>query len=354
MINLSNLLKLYGNKKIKTKIRDKLTVTVIPGLDCNLRCKMCFNWETPRREVLSSKIWTSFIKSIEEYKPQYNSIEVSIGGGEPYLHNYVFDIIKICKKSGFHSNIATNGTLLTNSMIKESLNNGLTRITFSLDSLNEETHDRFRGIKGTYKKTMNAIVYLHKIKKFELGITTVLMRGNLDDILPLNRWIMNLDYVAHTIQAIVVPFQRPIEEEWYKKKEYVELWPEDKEKIDEIIDTLISEKDKFPDRLVNTKMQLRLFRNYFYSPDSFIKHFGCSLVNKDAITVYPDGFVYLCPFMQPIGNIKSNNLKEILNSKKMNERIQMMNMCSKNCHHLMNCYYQDESIEKTDELTTKD
>jgi radical SAM protein with 4Fe4S-binding SPASM domain len=172
------------------------------------------------------------------------------------------------------------------------------------------------------------------------------MKGNLHDIIPLAKWVESLDNVAYNIQAIVEPFQKPHIEQWYNHPDYADLWPTDREKIKEVIESLIDmKKKKFKERMNNTVTQLSLFKDYFFKPEGFIKHNGCSLVDTDTITINPDGSVYICPFMDPVGNIKLTKLKSILDSQDSDKTISMMKVCTKNCHHLMNCYYKDEEVE---------
>ncbi len=323
--------------------REKLTITVLPGFDCNLRCKMCYNWEMPREEFLTTENWVSLVNSLNKYNSNYKMIEVSIGGGEPYLHKYVFDIMRAAKKNGFRSNISTNGFLLTKSIIDRSIEAGLTGISISLDSLNPEIHDKYRGVKGTQKRVMKSIEYIQQTDKLELSINTVLMKGNIDDVIPLAKWVAGTEKIAYNVQAVVEPFQKPPKDKWYEREEYKELWPTDKKTIHKVVDGLIQLKESvFKERMNNTVMQLQKFKEYFENPESFIKHKGCSLTDKDAITINPNGSVFICPFMDPVGNIQYTELKKVLNSKKTKNTIKVMNSCTKNCHHLMNCYYKDE------------
>lgn len=340
MIDILDLL-----KKRKNREKNNLTITVLPGFNCNLRCKMCYNWQIPKNNSMSSDKWINLIKSLEEYKSQYKSVQVNIGGGEPYLHDYVFDIMTLCKKLGFRSNISTNGSILTKSILKRSIDAGLIGISISLDSLKERTHDKYRGLDGSFKKAIKAIERVHNTGKLELSIVAILMKGNLDDVIPLAKWVANTETIAFNVQAIVEPFQKPPIDKWYDHPDYFELWPRDKEKINQVIDELIYLKNNvFRERMFNSSNQLKLFKNYFFQPDNFIKHKGCSLVDKDAITINPDGSVFICPFMDSIGNIRYSELNKILNSKKSQNIINIMNLCTKNCHHLMNCYYKDEEV----------
>lgn len=340
-------MKLLSLFKKKKKIQDKrLTINVLPGFDCNLRCKMCYIWRMPPYPKISSEEWVNLIKILGEYKNQYSTIDVDIGGGEPYLQSCIFQIFSECKKFGFRSNVTTNGFLLTKRIIDRSIESGLTGISFSLESIDANLHDSLRGVNGTNNKVMEAIKYVKKTDKLELSIVTILMKSNLNEIIPLARWVQNLESVAHSFQAVSEPPGKLQIEKWYNHEDNIELWPDDIEKMEEVIDKLIEIKKKEGKKtrpiIMNTQIQFELFKKYFRDPENFIKHKGCSLIDKDAITINPDGSVYICPFMKPVGNITKYKLKDILNSEKTNDTIKIMNTCTKNCHHLLNCYYKDE------------
>src|SRR3989338_6155713 len=146
-----------GDLKNSSRKKNKLTITLLPGFDCNLKCKMCFNWKVQRKEFLSSEDWVNLVEYVEDALQKDYTAEISIGGGEPYLHNCVFDIMKVSKKKEFRCSISTNGSILTKSIIDRSIESGLRGINISLDSLNEEVHDTYRGMKGSYSKVLKAI-----------------------------------------------------------------------------------------------------------------------------------------------------------------------------------------------------
>ena len=209
MIDIVSLLKKRNIRK-----DNKLVITILPGFTCNLKCKMCYIWRIPQDSSVSVEKWINLIKNLKRFKNQYSSIEVSIGGGEPYLQNSIFKIFSECKRLGFRSNIITNGSLLTKKLIDKSIESGLTGISISLESIESHLHDSLRGIKGTFNKAMNAINYIKKTDKLELSIVTIIRKANLDDIVSLATWVQKLEPVAHSFQAISEPPQKPHMERW--------------------------------------------------------------------------------------------------------------------------------------------
>ena len=335
------------NKKENLK-HPFFTLTIIPSMHCNLRCRMCFNWKAEKSTIVSAEEWENLIESLgsKNILGSGGNIEISIGGGEPFLNPSVFSMMRISRKKGFRCSISTNGTLLTIPIIKKSIEMGLSGISISLDSLDPDVHDYYRGVKGTHKRVMQAIDFIAENTRLDLCINTVMMKGNLDEIIYLSKWIEYKKNISHNIQIVVEPFNVVRQPKWYKKKEFVHLWPDDQNKINQVIDKLIELKEeKFGNKMVNSVSQLEIFRKYFEMPEQFIKHYGCNLVEKDSFLAMPDGSIYLCTLMDPIGNIKEQSFDDILNSVRLFKTVDMMNKCKKNCHFLINCDYKDEHGE---------
>jgi radical SAM protein with 4Fe4S-binding SPASM domain len=202
----------------------------------------------------------------------------------------------------------------------------------------------------SYQRLFQVINYLDELRSdtgLEIAIDTVIMEPNLTELLELANWVLQ-DNRIHSIffQAVMQPFHsRPVEE-WHKNKEYDFLWPKDIKEVDFLIDELIKLKgdslEGKRDKINNPISQFELFKCYFRNPQDFIKRFSCNITNGNVFTVSPDGSVNLCPYMKPIGNIRDGDIKEIWYSQEAKERLQELTLCKKNCHHIINCWYEEE------------
>jgi SynChlorMet cassette radical SAM/SPASM protein ScmF len=129
---------------------------------CNLACKHC--WLSPSFQPDGSTgghlDYKLFVKAIEEGIP-LGLNHVKLTGGEPLLHPDFTRIVAFLKEKNISATMETNGTLLTKSLarfLKEK--SSLTFIAVSIDGANPETHDNFRGVKGSFKKACQAVRYL--------------------------------------------------------------------------------------------------------------------------------------------------------------------------------------------------
>jgi MoaA/NifB/PqqE/SkfB family radical SAM enzyme len=335
------------------KIKDPSSCVILLTLGCNLRCRMCHLWENHEKDVVkpSLKEWKDFIASIE--KPVDSDFTVIFGGGEPLLMaDTLVELIRTCHQRGFRTSLATSGYLMDETMARRLAEAGLNYIALTLYSLKEEIHNDMRGNPDCYRRLMKAIEYLAKYREtLEIAIDTVIMAPNLEGLLELAHFVKKDERLCSVFfQAVVQPFHSAPVEEWYNSEAYKFLWPKESLRVDSVIDELIKLKESAPkdrrDKINNSISQLKLFKRYFKAPQDFIKKTSCSVLNDNAFTVSPDGSVNLCPYIKPIGNIRHGGLKDIWYSPKAHERREEILHCQRNCHHIINCWYEDEKIDQ--------
>jgi MoaA/NifB/PqqE/SkfB family radical SAM enzyme len=158
---------------------------------CNLRCLPCFRREPKsfdynkdsEKYELSLKKWKGLVKQAKELGILIWNIE---GGGEPFAKkDFCLSVMEETKKQGMYGIVTTNGTLLEEKDIKKIVKMGWDRIHFSIDSADSETHDYLRDVKGSFEKTIKAVILLNKYK---------LKYGKENPMLTLNIVISNKNY----------------------------------------------------------------------------------------------------------------------------------------------------------------
>jgi hypothetical protein len=112
-----------------------------------------------------------------------------------------------------------------------------------------------------------------------------------------------------------------------------------KEKL--IEDAMIKDGRKKLPLLTNTYPQLKAFRDYFSSPESFVK--SSSPCNMDkGIQTTEVGDIFMCFHKKRIGNIMQGRLLEAWGSDATEEIRDNIRSCKTNCHTLLNCYYEHD------------
>jgi len=78
--------------------------------------------------------------------------------------------------------MVTNGFGLTPARLDALLNAGLRSVTVSLDGLNPETHDWFRGRSGSWEKAIDAITRVAATPGLVYDVVTCVNKRNIDDL----------------------------------------------------------------------------------------------------------------------------------------------------------------------------
>lgn len=115
--------------------------------NCNHRCPRCPHGTgvAPRGKAYDMKFDT--LKKVLDEGSLNGLQSVVFTGGEPTMHRQFIDFIEYAASKGFPDiSIITNGSLLTEKIIDAILDNGITRINISFDSISEGTYKKVRGV----------------------------------------------------------------------------------------------------------------------------------------------------------------------------------------------------------------
>ncbi len=145
---------------------------------CNLKCVHCYakSEDISYDNELNREQSLAMIDDLAEF-----GVPVLLfSGGEPLVHPRLIEYAQYAVNKGMRAVISTNGTLITKEKAKALKEIGLSYVGISLDGL-EETHDKFRGVKGSYKKAMKAIEYCQKAG-IKVGLRFTINKRNVKDI----------------------------------------------------------------------------------------------------------------------------------------------------------------------------
>lgn len=126
---------------------------------CNLSCMHCVN---NSGEPYPSELTTEEILSLIDILSSMGATRITLSGGEPLLHPDFFRIVAHTRKAPMTVYIFTNGTLLTEDTVEKFVRLGVKQVATSIDSMDENIHDTFRGQKGALKQTLRAINLLKR------------------------------------------------------------------------------------------------------------------------------------------------------------------------------------------------
>ena len=270
---------------------------------CNLKCLHCDTWLKREKELD-----TVTNLAIIDKMAKAGVACINFSGGEPLLRDDLEVLASHAKKYGIISILNTNGTLITPERARK-LDKCFEAITVSIDGF-EDTHDKIRGIKGTFKKAMRAVSILkEEVIYANIGVNVALFRENINEIVPLFEYLQDkVDFVS---------FQ-PV---WpYPPSE--DITPP-REEVERVVQSLLALKERNPGYLFPTKDYICSLIDYF-SGD--LKKY-CDAGELYCIVDW-NGNVMLCPMLTDysMGSILEKGLKEVIREK-WSEAILVRNKC---------------------------
>lgn len=146
---------------------------------CALACSHCRATAQHRRDTneLRPEEALRLVDDLADLAPPM----LILTGGDPMMRHDVLDIAKHASAKGMRVGLSPAATArLLHSDFDKIRAAGIDRISLSLDGATRETHDRFRGVSGTFERTLKAIE-MARSSDITLQINTTLTRSNLHE-----------------------------------------------------------------------------------------------------------------------------------------------------------------------------
>lgn len=127
---------------------------------------------------------------------------IILTGGEPLLRPDIFDLASYGTKKGLRMVMATNGTLVDESVARNMIAGGIQRVSISIDGKDAHSHDAFRGEPGAFAGAMRGIDAMKSVG-MEFQINTTITTANLHEIKDIHDLVLKLGAAAHHIFLLV-------------------------------------------------------------------------------------------------------------------------------------------------------
>ena len=126
--------------------------------NCNLRCRHCmvgakFWAETGQDPELVPDLYLHVVRQARSL----GLFSVKLGGGEPFLHSRIGEILEISRREKVILNVETNAVLCTASLAKDLGRCRLLNFSVSLDGADAETHEWMRCVAGCFENAIRGI-----------------------------------------------------------------------------------------------------------------------------------------------------------------------------------------------------
>ena len=256
---------------------------------CNLRCKYCFT-NSPKGDHVKEYLDYKAIARLADEADELGYFEFDLQGGELLLQpKKLFEVLEAIKPERFYMYLTTNGFYLDEKMAKKLAEYKVSRVSVSIDSMDEKIHDEIRGRKDSWRRAMEALKHVQNAGMDPyLNITVGRYNANTEHFKQLLDYSKDQNY--KTLLNVAVPSGM-----WQNAEDII-CNDEDREYLRKI-----------------RKEYKNLVRNVWNPFDkNHEKILGCTTVNRVYVT--PIGDVLVCPYVHiKIGNIFEQSLKEIIN-----------------------------------------
>ena len=284
-------IQLENRPKLETliPIATPYVVVVDPASSCNFKCTFC---PTGHRQLIADtgryqgtmkwEVFTKIVDDLEEFDDPIRVLRL-YKDGEPLLNKRFANMVSYAKQSGYISFIdtTTNASLITPERMGPILEAGLDRINISVDGMTEETYKKFIGVKFDFPKMVENIKWIYANKgncEIAVKIPNELLEGTPAQVF--------FDTFGDYCDRIFI-------------ENFAPCWPEfDVEARTGVKIT----KGLYNQEIGNTEVCPYIFYQYSVNADGLVS--SCFLDWQRKLV---------------IGDVRTQSMKEIWNSKKMND-----------------------------------
>lgn len=143
---------------VKVNVQAPFLVALNITKRCNLACDHCYLDAKILKEGSSDELSSDEVKAVlNDIAALSPECLIVLTGGEPLLRRDIEDLIRHGASLGMMVVVGSNGITLSNQRVRALKAAGASGIGLSIDSLDPQKHDTFRGRKGAWLKTMQAI-----------------------------------------------------------------------------------------------------------------------------------------------------------------------------------------------------
>jgi len=276
---------------------------------CNLACEHCYLDAGTLKDGTEGELTTSevckLLDDIAALNEGDNGTMVVLTGGEPLVRRDLEELIQHGAQNELAMVLGTNGVLLTKERVKSLQQAGLMGAGISVDSLNADFHDRFRGQQGSWQKTMNGIENCRQAGlSFQIHFS--IMDDNaheLNDMIEFARAcaarVLNIFFLVCTGRGESFSDISPLHYEQTLKE-------------------IIKAQEQHEDLIIRARCAPHYKRvAYQQNPESKLNQIsgregdGC-IAGIHYARITHDGNVTACPYIEDsVGNIRQNNFNSI-------------------------------------------
>lgn len=222
-------------------------------------------------------------------------------GGEPLLRKDIYQIARYASDQDMWVVMGTNGVLLNDQVAEKMVECGVKGVGISIDSLDPEKHNQFRGGPDAWKHSVRALEVCQR-HDLEVLVQTTIMDMNRDEIPEMiefarekGAWSFNLYFLVQTGRG----------------QEMNDLSPEE---TDAVLTELVERQDDYRPMLVRAKCAPQFKQIAYEKGKGGLESGGC-MAGTEYCRITPNGDVTPCPYMTVVaGNVLEDSFADVWES----------------------------------------
>ena len=233
--NVDELEQLEFYRNVSKYSMTNFALTIAPTLDCNFRCKYCF--ETHPKGIMNKETQAALMKFVESRLDVAKNFSVTWYGGEPLLakeivYNLSEKFLELCKKNSieYDAFIVTNASLMEDSDIENFKKYKILGAQITIDGPKEIHDSRRRSIKN--ESTFDKLI--DRVNALLNNDLKVIVRINVDkeNINSVEKLLETLRQKITCYDKLIIDFGqvstftdicRSIESDCYNNEQYADI-----------------------------------------------------------------------------------------------------------------------------------
>ena len=279
---------------------------------CNLNCAHCYLDAKTLKDGSADELTTEEVCTLlDQASKCSDGAMVVLTGGEPLLRPDVEEIVRYGNNLDLTMVVGTNGTMLTKRRVESLKAAGVLGVGISVDSLDPEHHDGFRGAPGSWAKTMAGIENCRQQKLvFQIHFSiTANNSAELDDIVEFSRMsgakVLNLFFLICTGRGESISDISPA-------------------RYETLLLEIIEAQRRYPDLIIRPRCAPHFKRiAHLQDPSSELNRIsgreadGC-IAGLHYCRIKPNGGITACPYIpDEVGNVRRQSFSTLWDSASM-------------------------------------
>ncbi len=168
---------------------------------CALACRHCRAEAIPRRDPL--ELLTKEAFALVDAVAECGQPIFILTGGDPFMRGDLFKIVEYAVNRGLRTAVSPSATgRVTPRSLQALVRAGCRRISLSIDAPDAESHDAFRGVRGSFTRTLEALKAARDTG-LEVQINTTISHFNHRRIAEMAAFLAPLDIALWSVFFLV-------------------------------------------------------------------------------------------------------------------------------------------------------